>query len=291
MRVLIFLCFNAVFALHLNAQTSKRLTQLPQELTEVSGMYIAAPDSIWWLNDGGNAPELYLTDRNGNLRRRLALPLPNRDWEELCADHAGNLYIGDFGNNLQARRDLCIFKLHLASMRIDSIKFSYAEQTAWPPQQANEKDFDCEAMVWQNGQLHLFSKCHYNANEFEAGHYVLPDQPGSYQIKRLHNINLPKQVITGASLSKDGKTLGLTSYLYKKHGKLYLGKSYLWLFDWQKMQQNGTVQLVKKRRLRGWITARQVESLGFFNPNQIWVASEKTPIQKQRVKRVRVKLK
>jgi hypothetical protein len=275
-----------LFPIWVNAQHTKRLVTLPDQLVEVSGMWIAAPDSIWWLNDGGNAAELYLTDARGNLKKTLPLPLPNRDWEELTGDTKGNLYIGDFGNNNNDRIDLRIYKLHVATMQLDSIWFAYPDQRAFPPRTPNEMHFDCEAMVWHQNQLHLFSKCHYNTQVFSSTHYALPDRAGLQIPRVMGQFPLQNQVITGAALSTDRSKLAFTSYLYKKRGKYYLGKSYLWVYNWTEALQ-GKPLLMKKRRLRGFITARQIESLAFCGQKSVLIASEKTPIQKQKAKRVR----
>jgi hypothetical protein len=275
-----------VFSTELAAQMPKRLTTLPPSIPEVSGMWIAAPDSIWWLNDGGNAAELYLTNHRGKLLKTLFLPLPNRDWEELTGDDQGNLYIGDFGNNQNKRRDLVIFKLHLATLKIDSISFQYPNQTSFPPTNKNDQDFDCEAMVWHKNQLHLFTKMHYSAYEFVATHYTLNDQAPTQTATIVGKINLPNQVITGADLNETNNQIALVTYLFKKLGKYYFGRSYIWIYDWNDLK-NGEVTLIKKRRLRGWITSRQVESVGYFNSKTLLIASEKTPIHQAKMKRVR----
>jgi hypothetical protein len=282
----LLLAFFLCFACEVTAQNLKRLTTLPAQLVEVSGMWIAGPDSIWWLNDGGNASALYLTDARGKLRKSLSLPLPNRDWEELTGDDQGNLYIGDFGNNNNNRNDLRIYKLHLATMQLDSIWFAYPDQRAFPPGTPNEMHFDCEAMVWHENSLHLFSKCHYAGTNFQSTYYKMPDKAGLQIPQKIAQIDLPRQVITGAALSPDKKQIAFTSYLYKKRGRIYLGKSYLRVFAWPQLQ-TGKPVLMKKRRLRGFITARQVESVGFYRENTILVASEKTPVQRQKMKRVR----
>ncbi|MCB9291909.1 MAG: hypothetical protein H6559_02075 [Lewinellaceae bacterium] len=63
---------------------NKKKYKLPKELTEVSGLYRAAPDSLWWHNDGGHPAELFLTDSRGALLWKTPVPdALNRDWEDL----------------------------------------------------------------------------------------------------------------------------------------------------------------------------------------------------------------
>ncbi|MCB0597512.1 MAG: hypothetical protein KDD28_25750, partial [Phaeodactylibacter sp.] len=61
--ILIFLCFPLLSQNFPN----KKKHKLPKELTEASGLYQAAPDSLWWHNDGGHPAELYLTNSRGEL--------------------------------------------------------------------------------------------------------------------------------------------------------------------------------------------------------------------------------
>jgi iron(III) transport system substrate-binding protein len=43
---------------------------LPPELREVSGLYYAGPDSLWWHNDSGDAPVLYRSNDQGRVLSR-----------------------------------------------------------------------------------------------------------------------------------------------------------------------------------------------------------------------------
>src|SRR5690606_35185269 len=98
------------------------------------GLYYAGPDSLWWHNDGGDAPNLYLTDGQGKLIRTITLPgISNSDWEDLTVDNQGRIYIGDFGNNLNRRHDLRIYCYNPADDHLDSLSFSYEDQIAFPP--------------------------------------------------------------------------------------------------------------------------------------------------------------
>jgi sugar lactone lactonase YvrE len=40
----------------------------------------------------------------------------NIDWEDITKDKDGNLYVGDFGNNDNERKDLCIYKIDKKSL-------------------------------------------------------------------------------------------------------------------------------------------------------------------------------
>ena len=73
----------------------------------------------WSLNDSRNGAVLFAFDRDGRPVRPAGAEgayagvavtgAENRDWEALAADDAGNLYIGDAGNNSNKRRDLAVY--------------------------------------------------------------------------------------------------------------------------------------------------------------------------------------
>ena len=94
---LVFLLFQPLLLLSQNFLPSKKF-KLPEKITETSGLWAAQPDQLWWLNDSGNAPELYRTNTAGDLLEKIPTPnSQNRDWEDLTADRQGRIFIGDFG--------------------------------------------------------------------------------------------------------------------------------------------------------------------------------------------------
>ena len=95
-------------AANLSAQDAPKKIKLPDILKEVSGLYIASPDSLWWVNDSGNAPSLYLTNAKGQLIQEVRLPVRNIYWEDLTYDKIGNIYIVDSGNNAIQLKNLKI---------------------------------------------------------------------------------------------------------------------------------------------------------------------------------------
>ena len=87
-----------------------------KRVTESSGLAasLKTPGVIWTHNDTGDGPYLYATDRKGRaLARFRVVGARNVDWEDLAAgpgpDGAPSLYIGDFGDNGENRRDCCIY--------------------------------------------------------------------------------------------------------------------------------------------------------------------------------------
>jgi hypothetical protein len=188
------------------------LARLPTPIAESSGL--ARGDSaglVWTHGDGGTLATLYQASLAGRLRSTLPLaPLVNHDWEELTRDPAGRFYIGDFGNNRNDRRDLVIYRLTpgVGRPQVDTIAFRYPDQTAFPPLPAR-RHFDCEAMVFYNDSLHLFTKDRSRAHC--TRYYVVPARPGRHVAVLRDSLRL-RTLVTGAALRPDGRQVALLGY-------------------------------------------------------------------------------
>lgn len=164
-------------------------------LLEGSGLQMAG-NYLWSFNDRGGAAVIYRIDTLTNilLQRVYLQGVENIDWEAIAYDGV-NLYIGDFGNNYDgARTDLMIYKFPFGAIRdyvvnpvdtiaaslIEILHFTYSDQPQPPqPVALNTTVFDCEAMIVDSGQIHLFTKnwqtlhaTHYVINSISAGAYV-----------------------------------------------------------------------------------------------------------------------
>lgn len=270
------------------AQKSARLNPI---LNENSGLVVAAPDSIWMINDGGNQPIVWQIDRKGAIRQFTLLEnVPNRDWEELAIDRqTGTLFIGDFGNNLNSRRDLCIFLFNPKTGRLDSLQFGFPDQTAFPPASPDDRNFDCEAMVFWRDSLHLFSKSHWQGRSFLCRHYVVAAQPGRQSVSLKEEIVLKKRVVSGAAISPDGQKLALVGYRFgRRWGFLPYSKATIFMFS----SFSGTRFFegkMKTRRTPGLFLDRQYEALDFLNDHELLLSNERLLFQKAKIRRVRIK--
>ena len=260
-----------------------RRSVLPDEIREVSGMVRTPDGQLWLLNDSRNPPDLFRIDPiSGQLLETRRLPIPNRDWEDLTMDPAGNLYIGDFGNNKNARRNLCIFIYQPETGRLDSITFYYPDQTAFPPAAEHDWNFNCEAMVFFQDSLHIFSKVVFKG-DFMTKHYVLPAQPGNYVAELRESYFLKNRVVTGACLSPDNRNLVLTSYIVgKKLGIFPYTKATAYFFsDFPDSSFFSGKRSAKK--LPKCFIARQFESITWWDEQHWLVANESRGLQKQAV--------
>ncbi|GAA4006229.1 hypothetical protein GCM10022408_17550 [Hymenobacter fastidiosus] len=187
-----------------------------EKVVESSGLELAdTEDDLWTHGDGGNTAKLYRVTRQGDLLQTLDLdPLANVDWEDLTRDPAGHLYIGDFGNNQNKRRNLAIYRLDGPDFRqVDTIRFQYPDQHAFPPKKPR-RNFDCEAFFFLDDSLHLFTKNRGEDNWVKE--YVLPARPGAHTARLADSIRI-NTWITAADISPDGRRVALLGY-----GHVYL---------------------------------------------------------------------
>ena len=272
-------------------QQPPRQFKLPDSLPEVSGLYYGGADSLWWHNDGGRGPALFRTDLRGALLETRRLDsIRNRDWEEMTVDPAGRFYLGDFGNNLNRRRDLTIYRYDPGTGRVDSIRFRYPDQTAFPPppEQAN---FDMEAMVWYRDSLHLFSKNRLQTGDYFTNHYVLPAHPGNYVAILRDSLYLKNRVVTAAALSPDGNALALLSYYFKPFlGFLPVTRTTVFVMEDFTPERFLQGRQTRYRVPKG-VMPTQYEAADFIDDQTLLIASERTIMFQQRARRVSIERK
>ena len=183
-----------------------RIGNLSGDFRESSGLEYMTGNTFLTHKDSGGSPVLYQFDFSGNITDSLTFyTIDNIDWEDITQDNAGNYYIGDFGNNSNTRKDLCIYKI--SPLGKEKITFDYANQQNFPPGRKN-RVFDCEAFFWHNGFLYLFSKSRGSNNVFA---YKIPAKEGHYSISPIDTIKIP-QMITAADIDRDNNRFGLLGY-------------------------------------------------------------------------------
>ena len=242
----------------MKAKNSYEITQtgrLPTCINENSGLAKAWQDNYYWtMNDSGGKPELYMINPKGRVFDTLQVTdAKNIDWEDLAKDTRGNIYVGDFGNNAQNRKDLVIYKFR--NGKTEKISFHYADQDHFPAQQ---KIFDCEAFFWFGGKLYLFSKDWTKKHQTQL--YVLPDQAGDYALLPEQNIFL-KSPVTSADVSPNGKEFALLSY----------GKIYIFEISAGKIDFSQPKSCIKVGR-------NQLEALAYINDTDLIVTNEQRKI-------------
>lgn len=186
---------------------------LPQSQRETSGL-AWVQGKLFSINDGGNAAEINeLNPQTGALLRTITVEgVSNIDWEDLAVSQT-HVFVGDFGNNLGNRKDLRILKISIADLISQTkvqpqlIEFSFSDQSQFSFT-ANSHNFDCEAMVFANGKIHLFSK---NWTDSKTKHYTLSSDAGKHSAALIGEWDT-QGLITGADVTSDGKHLVLIGY-------------------------------------------------------------------------------
>ncbi len=186
----------------------RKVGSLKGVVPESSGLCPAGqPGTYFSFGDEGNPPTLFRLDATGKLLGTLALGAPNNDWESLSRDNQGNYFVGDCGNNANDRRNLVIHRFRPEQPRqVADINFKYPDQTEFPPEKKKDYNFDCEASLWHDGRVWLFSKD--RGRDATSKVYTVPDQPGTYTAQLVAKLAIPGQV-TDAALRPDGRRLVL----------------------------------------------------------------------------------
>lgn len=202
------------------------LAQLPEELEEASGMTkIVDSDLLWMHNDSGNQPYIYGVDVKGNILREVKIKAKNNDWEDATSDEFGNLYIGDFGNNQNDRKNLVILKIQkeqlFAKDKVTAakIKFTYPDQYKFPPKR-DQFFFDAESLLYTNGFLYVFTKSAVKHEYGKTKLYKIPAKKGTYEAEFISEFNAGPSAdckITSACISPDKKKIALLT-----HNKVFI---------------------------------------------------------------------
>ena len=198
------------------------------EIRESSGLVKSRtyPGVFWTHNDSGDSPRIFAISAEGELVAEVAVEdADHLDWEDIAVDDSGHLYVGDFGNNLNMRRDLVVYRIAEpdpyaggATARADlSLPYRYADQESFP--QWGAWNFDAEALFWMDGALFIFTK---HRSDQRTRLYRLPAVPGSGEavLEPVASFDLdgcpcPFDFlgnVTGADLHRDGDLLALLTY-------------------------------------------------------------------------------
>lgn len=232
------------------------------DIQECSGIVKSrqSPNLYWVHNDSSRGSRVFGIRRDGSLVASFPTHLPNTDWEDIATDNAGNLYLGDFGNFHNTRRDLAIHVLKEpvsteASSDIfgTSHRFAYPDQIEFPPAR---RIYDCEALFWARGELFLLTKSLgdtytrlYCFESLEADSVNRPTLVGSFDIG-------PQ--VTAADATSDGKMLAV------------LTTRSVWVFERPANSRNYLDGKASMRRIQ----AGQCEAICWDDDDTLIIANE-----------------
>ena len=246
------------------------VAKLPKSVNECSGIISLRPNEIWLIEDNGNPDNLIAVDSSGQLLQSFKVKdAKNDDWEALTMDRDKHLYIGDFGNNNNKRKNLRIYKvpnpIEEPGDKIDAekISFHYPDQDSFPPEK-NALYYDAEAFFHYNGYLYIINKNRSQPFDGQTRVYRVPDKPGNYAAKLVAQFktcgDYRQCQVTDATISPDGNRLVL------------LGYGTLWVFENFRTRgfDNGPTRMI----VLGANT--QLESVCFINNTVLYLADERS---------------
>lgn len=193
------------------------VAKLPKDLKENSGLVTYTENTAWCIEDSGNSDNIYQINFEGEILKALEVKnAKNKDWEDLTKDDEGNLYIGDFGNNENRRKDLIIYKLPNPETEsgekigAEKIVFNYPEQKDFPPGKS-KMVFDSEAFFHHKNHLYIFTKNRADPFTGETWVYKVPDEKGNYKAVLIGKLKTCEDwdtcKVTSADISEDGKKI------------------------------------------------------------------------------------
>ncbi|HAF77622.1 MAG TPA: hypothetical protein DCG42_09905 [Maribacter sp.] len=259
----------SVFTSCSNYGQLKVIADLPGSLDENSGLATYGDSTVWVIEDGGNKDEIYQINLRGDILKSLKVKNgDNQDWEDLTTDKAGNLYIGDIGNNANKRKDLIIYKLPNPTIepgdKIDAVKIKlhYPDQKDFPPKKEG-LFYDSEAIFHHDGKIFIVTKNRSKAFTGEAHIYSVPDTKGTYEATLIGSFTPCKDwkicQITSIDISPKGDRIVALSY-----GKLFIFTDFTWDdFTTGNMQE---IDLGARS---------QLESVCFLNDDTLLISDEK----------------
>lgn len=199
----------------------KLVSYLSEDLKEVSGVEKSNDLNVLWMhNDSGNAAELFKVSTQGKILQKRALALKNHDWEDITSDTNGNIYIADFGNNNNKRKNLVILKIKEEELlkgdnaEVEKIQFSYPNQTKFPPKK-KDRFFDAESLIYKDGFLYIFTKSRVKNKQGKTMLYKVPATKGEYTAKYISeytNCDALHCAITAAAISPDKQKVVLLTH-------------------------------------------------------------------------------
>ena len=233
---------------------------LSKKLDETSALEIVS-NTLITINDSGNKPVLFYLDKKGNILNERKLDCcKNNDWESLAAD-SDYVYIADFGNNYDTRKNLSIIKIPIdksSNENPEIINFLYPEQKKFK-RIYRRSEYDAEALISFGDILLIFTK---NKRKKITEIYSLPKYGGNFKAQKIGSLNT-ESIVTGADYDKKTNTLVLTSTI--NFDEYYI----LVVNDFSLNNKDHKINMYEIP-----IGKTQVEAIKIIDENTFWITSE-----------------
>ena len=222
----------------------------------------------------------FLNPNTGSILKRVVVKdVKNTDWEDITLD-GKYLYIGNFGNNENKRKNLSIIRVSWKDALIkDTINsefmtFEYGDQKAFPPEK-KALNFDAECLAFADGYLWLFTKNRTDPFDGISNIYRVKFQENTHTIlKKEYSIKIGSKGWMFDSVTGGDFAFGyfyLTTY----------NRVLKYLFS------DGKFTLVKQYKYNEY---NQKEALTVIKDDQIYVANEfQKVLGKQKLYRISLK--
>jgi hypothetical protein len=250
--------------------TPSLIKKLKNKFSETSGLQYFE-NRIWTFNDAGGTNSIYSIDTaDGGEKEEIVISgVTNIDFEAM-AEGPEYFYLGDIGNNDGNRTDLVIYRLpKIAEASLnnnntlvpDIITFRYSDQKDF--RKNPDSDYDCEAMIYFNEHLYLFTKNHANN---QTNLYEVPAIPGDHTAK-LKGIFDSHGLITDADINTTGDKVVLIGH------DAYKTRCFLWILKNFNQQAYfaGEKILIE---IGNYQTIGQVEGDCFYNTDSLYISNE-----------------
>ncbi|MFV8342790.1 hypothetical protein [Flavobacterium sp. XS2P39] len=270
-KCILLLVVFVLFACQQNSDSLSMTYSLPKKLKEVSGIIYSSQDNLlWMLEDSGNSNVIYGLNTEGEIEKNITIEdTQNIDWEDITKDKEGNLYIGDFGNNDNERKDLCIYKIDKKTLNTESaipaykISFAYPEQKDFPPKKT-QMFYDVEGFFEIKNNFYLVTKNRSKGFDGTAFVYKIPNTPGFHQAVLVGEFetcdNYNHCVITSVTISPDASKVAVLT-----HDKIFLFENFT-----TTNFLDGTKTALELNHFS------QKEAISFIDNDRLFIADEKT---------------
>lgn len=171
---------------------------------------------LWVEEDSGNPTQLYLLKHDGTVQKKIFVSgVANRDWEDVVLS-AGNLYIGEIGDNNAAYTDYAFYKFPEPSLSADTAKNVETIRFRYPDGAHDAEGFLVEPST---GGIYIITK-----RDAASKIYKL-SPPFAAGINIAEAVGqLPYNGVVSAALSPDGKEVIIKTYTALYHYPISTGE-------------------------------------------------------------------
>ena len=200
-----------------------------KSISESSGLVASrtTPGAYWTHNDSGDGPFIYAIDTRGDSFGTFRVTNAQaRDWEDIAAGpgpqpNKSYLYIGDTGDNDSVRPEVIVYRVAEPALSTSTRRFTKSRPGSTEPAEAIRLKYpdgahDAEALLVhpRTGNIYIVTKVVIaNPSVYEA---VAPFTAGQQiTMRRIGETHVPSLfggVITGGSISPDGRRIALCDY-------------------------------------------------------------------------------